>query len=215
MKYYFQKNNRSKAFMLVECFLLTLFVVVSAEAGCQERLFECYSTADQEILSEELREIESRGLDYNQGEVEILDYFVLSGSLKSVNILIDNEAVPDQSNKKTLEYLLTAISSWDAGIIYGSEKRIDFLEILRVLIEGGADYDFHSSGMHFVENFIVYYCRSGIASYGMASISRVTENRGKVRYSTLKNMDNIENAAVQGLYSMPCIEGMKSVFLKD
>jgi len=100
MKHYFPKNNRSKVFVLVECFLLTLFVVMSAKAGCQERLFGCYSTADQEILYQELREIEGRGLDYKEGEVEILDYFVLSGSLESVAVLIDNGASPDQSKKK-------------------------------------------------------------------------------------------------------------------
>ena len=100
MEYYFPKNNGSKIFILVGSFLLMLFVVMSAKAGCQERLFGCYSTADQEILSEELREIEGRGLDYKEGEVEILDYFVLSGSLESVALLIDNGASPDQSKKK-------------------------------------------------------------------------------------------------------------------
>ena len=215
MKYYFPKNNGSKIFMLVGSFLLMLFVVVNAEAACQEGLFGCYSTADQEILSEELRVIESRGLDYREGKIEILDYFVLSGSLESVAVLIDNGSSPDQSKKKTLEYLLTAISAWDAGIVYGAEERSDFLEILRLLIKGGADYNFYRSGMHFVENFIVYYCGSGSAPYGIDTISRVTENRGRIRYSTLENMDNIENAAAQCLYSMPCIEGMKSVFLKD
>ncbi|KXS52932.1 MAG: hypothetical protein AWU57_2687 [Marinobacter sp. T13-3] len=215
MKYYFSKNNRAIVLLLVGFLLSSLTLSVKSDAGCQEGVFGCYLKSDRDALFNDLRKMESKGLVYKKDEIEILDYFVLSGSLKSVDVLVNNGAEPDQSKQRTLEYLLIAISDWDAGIVYGAKKREDFLEILMLLIDSGAEYDFYRYGMHFVENFIVYYCGADGFVYDKEEVSEVVDKRGRIRYSSLRKMDNIERAAVQGVYSVQCVEDMKSAFLKD
>lgn len=146
------------------------------------------------------------------GRFSIMDYFILTGNLESIEILLELGYKPDQGDTLSLELLLRSLSWFDSGFLETETQRSDYAAMMEILIDNYSDIDFEYHEVTFIESFIMSFCSTRKYEDGDLSKLTLSQINPEIDIGRNQNIDKIKALVELDLYDSDCVSQLNEYF---